>query len=332
MFQRVKTIAKFLFFLSLGIFLLWLTTKSFGDEEIQQLKDLITQADVTVVFICSMTLLFSHFIRSLRWKMMIDPLGIKPKTSNVFFAVLAGYFFNLLFPRLGEVMKCTLLSKYEKLHVDKLIGTMVAERLVDLISLIIVILMTVLTQLDLVGNYAAELTTSMKAKFQFSQTTWMALLIAILLITIMVFKLVSASKSHPKMSRLKEIVKGMIEGLLSINKVHNLPLYIFYTVAIWVCYLASIRIGFYGMEQISILGWVPSLSVLTFGSFAMIATQGGIGAYQLAVQKTLLLYDIDAVNGLAFGWLLWLVQTVILFIIGPISVLSMYLLNKKKSL
>ena len=91
-------------------------------------------------------------------------------------------------------------------------------------------------------------------------------------------------------------------------------------------------IGFYAMEHLSILGWVPSLSVLTFGSFAMIATQGGIGAYQLAVQKTLLLYDIDAVNGLAFGWLLWLVQTVILFIIGPISVLSMYLLNKKKSL
>lgn len=332
MFQRVKTIAKFLLFLSLGMFLLWLTTRSFGDKEIQHLKDLITHADVTVVFICSLTLLFSHFIRSLRWKMMIDPLGIKPKTSNVFFAVLAGYFFNLLFPRLGEVMKCTLLSKYEKLHVDKLIGTMVAERLVDLISLIIVILMTILTQLDLVGNYAAELTNSMKAKFQFSQTTWMSLMIAMLLITIIVFKLVRASKSHPKMARLKEIVKGMIEGLLSINKVNNLPLYIFYTVAIWFCYLASIRIGFYGMEQISILGWVPSLSVLTFGSFAMIATQGGIGAYQLAVQKTLLLYDIDAVNGLAFGWLLWLVQTVILFIIGPISVLSMYLLNKKKSL
>ncbi len=314
------------------MFLLWLTTKSFGEKEIQQLKDLITHADVTVVFICSLTLLFSHFIRALRWKMMIDPLGIKPKASNVFFAVLAGYFFNLLFPRLGEVMKCTLLSKYEKLHVDKLIGTMVAERLVDLLCLIIVILMTILTQLDLVGNYAAELTTSMKSKFHFSQTTWMTLLIAIVLITILVFKLVSASKNHPKMVRLKAIVKGMIEGLLSINKVHNVPLYIFYTISIWFCYLASIRIGFYAMEHLSILGWVPSLSVLTFGSFAMIATQGGIGAYQLAVQKTLLLYDIDAVNGLAFGWLLWLVQTVILFIIGPISVLSMYLLNKKKSI
>jgi hypothetical protein len=83
------------------------------------------------------------------------------------------------------------------------------------------------------------------------------------------------------------------------------------------------------MENLSGLGWVPSLSILTFGSFAMIATQGGIGAYQLAIQKTLILYNINQVNGLAFGWLLWLVQTVILFFVGPLSVLLLYLLNKK---
>jgi hypothetical protein len=83
------------------------------------------------------------------------------------------------------------------------------------------------------------------------------------------------------------------------------------------------------MPSLSDLGWIPSLSILTFGSFAMIATQGGIGAYQLAIQKTLTLYEIDQVNGLAFGWLLWLVQTLILFLIGPLSVLMLYVLNKK---
>ncbi|MFZ9262783.1 MAG: lysylphosphatidylglycerol synthase transmembrane domain-containing protein [Chitinophagaceae bacterium] len=329
MIQRVKTVSKFLLFLLFGLFLLWLTTKSFGKREINELQSLIKNADVTVVIICSITLLFSHLIRALRWKMMIDPLGKNPKTSNVFFAVLAGYFFNLLFPRLGEVMKCTFLSKYELVPVDKLIGTMVAERLVDMICLIVVILLTIFTQIDLVGNYANELVYALRLKFQFSTSTWLIVFISFSILFYLLIRLFQVSKNHPQLYKLKELIKGMAEGLLSIKKVKNFPLYLFYTISIWFCYLASIRIGFYGMENLSGLGWVPSLSILTFGSFAMIATQGGIGAYQLAIQKTLILYNINQVNGLAFGWLLWLVQTVILFFVGPLSVLLLYLLNKK---
>jgi len=329
MIQRVKTVSKFLLFLLFGLFLLWLTTKSFGKREINELQSLIKNADVTVVIICSITLLFSHLIRALRWKMMIDPLGKNPKTSNVFFAVLAGYFFNLLFPRLGEVMKCTFLSKYELVPVDKLIGTMVAERLVDMICLIVVILLTIFTQIDLVGNYANELVYALRLKFQFSTSTWLIVFISFSILFYLLIRLFQVSKNHPQLYKLKELIKGMAEGLLSIKKVKNFPLYLFYTISIWFCYLASIRIGFYGMENLSGLGWVPSLSILTFGSFAMIATQGGIGAYQLVIQKTLILYNINQVNGLAFGWLLWLVQTVILFFVGPLSVFLLYLLNKK---
>ncbi|MFN5327055.1 MAG: lysylphosphatidylglycerol synthase transmembrane domain-containing protein [Bacteroidota bacterium] len=331
MIQRVKTISKFLLFFALGMFLLWLTTRTFGEREIQELKNLIKNADITVVAVSTFILLFSHYIRALRWKMMIQPLGINPKSSNVFFAVLAGYFFNLLFPRLGEVMKCTFLSKYEKVPVDKLIGTMVAERLVDLICLIMVILATILTQIERVGNYAGELGNMLREKLNLTPTSWGIGIMLLLLVIYLMVKLFKASKNHPGLFKLKELIKGVIEGLLTIRKVNHFPLYILYTVSIWGCYLASIRIGFYGMEALQLLGWVPSLSILTFGSFAMIATQGGIGAYQLAVQKTLLLYDINEVTGLAFGWLLWLVQTLILFIVGPISVLLLFILNKKNS-
>jgi hypothetical protein len=331
MIQRVKTISKFLLFFALGMFLLWLTTRTFGEREIQELKKLIKNADITVVAVSTFILLFSHYIRALRWKMMIQPLGINPKSSNVFFAVLAGYFFNLLFPRLGEVMKCTFLSKYEKVPVDKLIGTMVAERLVDLICLIMVILATILTQIERVGNYAGELGNMLREKLNLTPTSWGIGIMLLLLVIYLMVKLFKASKNHPGLFKLKELIKGVIEGLLTIRKVNHFPLYILYTVSIWGCYLASIRIGFYGMEALQLLGWVPSLSILTFGSFAMIATQGGIGAYQLAVQKTLLLYDINEVTGLAFGWLLWLVQTLILFIVGPISVLLLFILNKKNS-
>jgi hypothetical protein len=206
---------------------------------------------------------------------------------------------------------------------------MVAERLVDLICLIVVIALTILTQMNLVGSYALELTRLLEKKFHFTPLIWTLIITTIVLVVVLTLKLFNVSRNHPKLFKVKEIIKGMLEGLLSIRKVKSLASYIFYTVLIWFCYLISIRIGFYGMPSLSELGWIPSLSILTFGSFAMIATQGGIGAYQLAIQKTLTLYQIDQVSGLAFGWLLWLVQTLILFLIGPLSVLMLYLLNKK---
>lgn len=331
MINRVKTISKFLLFFALGMFLLWLTTRSFGEKEIQELKQLIKNANIQVVATSTAILLFSHFVRALRWKMMIRPLGCNPSSTNVFFAVLAGYFFNLLFPRLGEVMKCTFLSKYEKVPVDKLIGTMVAERLVDMLCLIMVILATILTQMDRVGNYASELSQLLRAKLNLTPLSWGLAILFIVLIIFSLVRLFRVSKNHPRLFKLKELIKGMIEGLTTIRKVSHFKLYIIYTITIWICYLASIRIGFYGMGELQILGWVPSLSILTFGSFAMIATQGGIGAYQLAVQKTLVLYGINEVTGLAFGWLLWLVQTVMLFIVGPASVLLLFIFNKKTS-
>ena len=131
--------------------------------------------------------------------------------------------------------------------------------------------------------------------------------------------------------KIQNWIKGIVEGLISVRKIENKTMFIVYTLSIWFLYLSSIRVGFYAMEDLVQLGWVPSLTILTFGSFAMIATQGGIGAYQFAVQKTLLLYGVKEVSGLAFGWLLWSVQTVMFFITGPISLLLLFALNKKST-
>jgi hypothetical protein len=132
------------------------------------------------------------------------------------------------------------------------------------------------------------------------------------------------------LGKVNIVLKGMVEGLTSISLVTHKMGFLAYTLLIWLLYLSSIRIGFWALQETSMLGWKPSLTVLTFGSFAMIATQGGIGAYQLIVQKTLILYSVNQVAGLAFGWLLWSVQTLLLFVMGPFSLLSMYLNNKKR--
>lgn len=327
--KRIKTILQFIIFLTLGIFLIWFSTKSFTENEITKVKQLVFNAKPSIIIPCILILVLSHYIRAIRWKMLIKPLGKNPGTTNVFLSVLTGFFFNLLFPRLGEVMKCTLLGKYEKIPVDKLIGTMVAERVLDLICLILVILLAVSTQIDLVGGYAKELVDQILSGIRSSPTGILFIIIMLISLSALIYLAYLKTRNSPLVLKIKQWLIGIVEGLVSIRKVENKLIFIVYTLAIWFLYLSSIRVGFYAMQDLVHLGWVPSLTILTFGSFAMIATQGGIGAYQFAVQKTLLLYGVREVSGLAFGWLLWSVQTVMLFVTGPVSLLLLFIFNKR---
>lgn len=327
--KRIKTILQFIIFLSLGIFLIWFSTKSFTENEITKVKQLVFNAKPLIILPCIFILVLSHYIRAVRWKMLIKPLGKSPGTLNVFLSVLTGFFFNLLFPRLGEVMKCTVLGKYERIPVDKLIGTMVAERVLDLICLILVIFLAVSTQIDLVGGYAGELINQILSGFQPSPVNIFYFVILIIILLAVGYLVYLKIRNAAIVLKIKHWLKGIVEGLVSIRKVENRMMFVVYTLAIWFLYLSSIRVGFYAMQDLVHLGWVPSLTILTFGSFAMIATQGGIGAYQFAVQKTLLLYGVREVSGLAFGWLLWSVQTVMLFVTGPLSLLLLFMFNKR---
>ena len=324
------SIIQFVFFLSLGIFLVWLSIRSFSTAEIIQIKNLVFTADLNLIIPCMGILVLSHYIRAIRWKMMFVPLGYTPKTSNVFLAVIAGFFFNLLFPRLGEVMKCTLLSRDEKIPVDRLIGTMVAERIIDVLCLLLVIILTITTQLEIVGGYAQETWNAIADMISISPMKLMLAAIVLIVGLFLFVVLVGKSSSSKFYNKIKELFKGVIQGLLSVGKIKNKYTFIFHTLVIWSLYLLSIRVGFLAMNDLAHLGWVPSLTILTFGSFAMIATQGGIGAYQLIVQKSLLLYGINDLTGLAFGWLLWSVQTVMIFILGPVSLIFLFFLNRKK--
>ena len=330
--DRINAFLKFLFFLSLGIFLIWISTKSLTKEEVETVKYQILAANYNILVPSILIILLSHFMRALRWRMMITPLSYKPSLFNVFLSVLIGFFFNLIFPRLGELMKCTLLGKHEKIPVDKLVGTIVAERLIDVFCLLIVISMTIVSQYQRVGNYANELIGTFYKKIQFNITTTIITSVVFLIFLVggfIIFKRFQKSKSIEK---IKSIIKGILTGFGSIRKIEKKGLFIAYTISIWFLYLFCIKIGFLAINEISTLGWIPSLTILTFGSFAMIATQGGIGAYQLAVQKTLVLFGIREVTGLAFGWLMWSVQTIFLMVAGPISLLIMSTINKKNKL
>jgi len=327
----IKTKAKqgiqFILFLSLGIVLLWYSTSTLTEEDVKKVKDLVFRANLLYVFPSIGALLLSHYIRAIRWKMMLDELGTKPGLTNVFLSVLVGYFLNLVFPRLGEVAKCSLLGKYEKMPVDKLIGTIVAERILDLVCLFIVIVLTIATQLDQLGAYANELIDKLVVKANQSANIVILFFSGIFILIVLGYWVFKKSKW---LKTIQSFFQGIKEGLFVIRKIEKKRMFLVYTVLIWFLYLLSVRIGFYSMLETNSISWVPSLTILTFGSFAMIVTQGGVGAYQLAVQKTLSLYQINEVSGLAFGWLLWSVQTFMLLVVGPIAMLLLFLLNRKK--
>lgn len=327
--KTIKSLLKLIIFLGLGLFLVWYSTKDLSSTDVERVKSLVYESNWLMVVPCMLILIFSHFIRALRWRSMIMTIGGKPKALNVFLAVIIGFFFNLIFPRLGEVMKCTLLGKYEKLPVDKMIGTMVAERLVDMLCLILVIAVTIFSQLELVSSYTVELLLLLKGKLNNSSYIIIISILLLVSLTFIILYINRIGYSGKWIKAFKSAINGFYEGLISVRNLHNKKLFFIYTFTIWFLYLLSIKVGFYAISEISNLGWTPSITILTFGSFAMIATQGGIGAYQLAVQKTLTIYGIKPVIGLAFGWLMWSVQTLMLVIIGPISLFLLYSMSKK---
>ncbi|MBA2330460.1 MAG: flippase-like domain-containing protein, partial [Flavisolibacter sp.] len=151
------TIVQYIFFLSLGVLFIWLTVKDINKENWQKIQHSLQQARHILIIPVVVMLLLSHYIRAVRWRMLMEPLGYKPTLFNTWSAVMIGYLVNAGVPRLGEVVKCTLLAKYENLRADKLLGTIVIERIIDLICLVIVFILAILFQGYIIGNYLKEL-------------------------------------------------------------------------------------------------------------------------------------------------------------------------------
>lgn len=328
--KRILALVKFLIFLGLGIFIVGWMAKGIDEKGWEQIRISLSKARYILLLPVFILLLLSHYFRALRWKMLMEPLGYTPSTFNVFNSVLVGYMANLAFPRLGEILKCTLLAKYEKTSPDKLVGTIVAERAVDLLSLFVIFFLTIIVQVDIVGEYATNLWQQLSSK-QTASSPFLLLIIFLFIAGIgFFFRWV---KKHPEnlfLQKVTGILKGIWMGLISIRYVKNKSLFILYSVTIWTLYYLGTRIGFYAMQEVENLGTKEALSVLSFGSIGMIVTQGGLGAYQYAVQETLHLYQVDKVIGFTYGWVLWLAQTIVILIGGLFAFIFLPIYNRNK--
>lgn len=318
-------------FLALGIFLVFWSVRKIPDSGWLAVKGALENARYWLIFPVMATLLLSHYSRARRWRILIEPLGYKPSIANTYMSVLIGYLANLAIPRLGEVLKCTILSRYEKVPADKLVGTIVAERAFDVLCLCVVIVITILTQVDLIGGYINEILGEIVKSKSISLTKILiivGIIAAVIAIALYIFK----RYAHISfMQKLKQILISIWHGITSIRYLKNKSWFIFHTIFIWSMYLLSVRIGMYAIQETSVYGMKESLSVLTTGSLAIIIpTPGqGLGVYPIFVQKTMLLYGLKEGLGFAFGSLLWGVQFFQVIISGFIALTLMPVFNKR---
>jgi len=264
----------------------------------------------------------------------MEPLGYHPSKLNSFFAVMIGYFVNLGAPRLGEVLKCTILARYEKIPANKLVGTIVAERAFDVICLLLVFGLTFVFQFDVIDSlaktYIYPLFENKNGKISFQK---IIILLAGIIVFLIILKILFSRLGHINIvQKIKLMLAGVWHGLISVRLLKNKGLFFVYTIAIWFLYLVSTWCGFFAITETSGLGLADALTVLAMGSVGMILSPGGIGAYALLVQETVALYNIPKEPyGQALGWLLWFGQFLSFVFFGVVSFILLPRINKKNN-
>ena len=331
--KKMLSALQYLFFLALGIFLLWWSLRKVDDQGWTDIKNSFLNARYLIIIPIVISLLASHFSRALRWKILMEPMGYNPRTSNTYLAVLIGYMANLAVPRLGEILKCTILARYEKVPADKLVGTIVAERAFDVICLLIAIAAAIFTQTDIIGEYFSTL-----IKDAFGSKTGgislqrLLISLSILVIIFSIFIFLVRRFAHVSfIQKIRSIIRGVWHGIISVKDVKKKGAFIFHTIFIWAMYLLSVRLGFLAMQETSLFAWKPALSVLSSGSLAMIMpSPGGLGFYPVFVQKTMELYGLKDTIGFAFGALMWGAQFFQMLLSGFVALLLFPFLNKNR--
>lgn len=314
------TILRYVIFLGLGVAIIFYTFNSLSVQDKEEMLSSIKSVRVLLLLPILVVGFFSHYFRALRWKLLLEPLNIHPSTTNVTFAVLIGYFTNLILPRAGEVAKCTVLARYEKVPADKMVGTILAERAFDVVCLAVIIVLAFGMQGHVLGSFIHEHLANASSKTK-SVLLGVLGLIALIIVLVIVYR-------RNKGNKVGGFIENMGHGVKSILHMKKRWEFLGYTILIWIMYMLQIYIGFKCLPATDHLNMLAAFVVLVFGSFGMIFTQGGIGAYPVAVAGILLAYNIDHNIGLAFGWVAWAVQTGIIIILGTIAFIFLPIYNR----
>ncbi|MBT8289574.1 lysylphosphatidylglycerol synthase transmembrane domain-containing protein [Muriicola sp. SD30] len=321
MSSRLKRLLKIIVPVLLGVFLVWYSYYNTSPEDRKEIFRYIREADLFWVAISVLIGILSHISRAVRWNYLLEPLGYRAKIWNNIFFILIAYFANLGIPRSGEVLRATALATYEKVPFQKGFGTIVTERVIDLLMLLLIIFIALLSQTNIILTYLKANGIGLTATL---------ILVAAGILFLFIFLAFLRRSSSRLAIKLKDLVKGLLDGVMSIFKMKNKWLFIFHTFFIWGAYVAMFWVIKFTVIETIPLNLSEFLVAFIAGAFAMSTTNGGIGLYPIAVSKALSIYGVSAVSGDAFGWIMWIAQTLMVVVFGAISFLLLPLLNRNR--
>lgn len=336
----LKNILKFILFFGIGIFFVWLSVRKLPTDGMNILGTVLMEHSQNFMFWMFLFLAFvaggvSNYIRALRNRQLLEPLGYVIRKNMAFYSVMVCYIANYAFPRLGEVLRCTFLQRYEKVPFDKSLGTVVAERAVDFVIMLIILAVAIFLNLSVVGALKIDgqslvdiLSGKTDAMFH-SYRLYVCGGIIILLLLLIFF----TKKWWQKMkffTKISNFFLGIGKGLISVKDVKQPGLFIFYSLFIWVLWILETVFCFHAFHFLSDMTFMQMFCVFAIGNIGFLIGPGGIGTYPLIVAEMLVLYGIDYTYGFGAGWIGWGVQTAQVFILGIFSLVAVSFVKRKE--
>ncbi len=306
----------------LGVALIWFSVSKLSETDIKTIRDSFNSANYWWVILSLFFGILSHISRAYRWQFLLEPLGYKPKFVNNIMAVLVGYLVNLTIPRAGEVARATAISKYEDIPFEKAFGTIVSERIADVIMLLGIIATAFFLQTKLLTSYLFKESESNSNMLYYS-------LLALLILGFLFFRLIKKT-TNPFILKIQNFVQGLIQGVISIFKMKKKWAFIFHTVFIWTMYVLMFYVVTFALPETKYLPFSAIVVGFVVGGLSMALTNGGLGTYPVFVASAITLYGVNQNPALAFGWIMWTAQTVMVIVFGGISFILLPIYNKEK--
>jgi len=321
--MKRKKIIQSLIFLLIGISLFWY---AYRDLDFNQIGNVLKELKYEWIFLSFIFGLSSSMIRAIRWKMLITPMGYQPKTKNLFLSVLVLYFTNLIIPRGGEIARCGVMTKYEKIPFTKLIGTVFVERLTELIAFFIIFFVIVLWQFPHIQNLMAS--TDLTMDFSGLKTKLIVAVITIVGIAAIYFLLNKLGFFNAIRTKIQKIKHDFIEGIRSIIHLKGKWLFIFYTFMIYLMWLLMLYVVFFAYSPTAKLSFSVAIFTYAVGTFAyLLPIQAGIGVWHLIVIQCLSLFGIDKESGMIFALIAHTFTNVIYLLFGAVGLVLLPIVN-----
>ena len=327
----LKDILKTILFLGVGVFFIWLSVKNLSKEDVQMIFSSMSLVNTPrgwlFIALSVLAIVAADLIRAARAKLLLKSIGYQPRFSMMFYSVMVCYLANLALPRLGEILRCSFLQRYENVPFQKTLGTVILERAVDFVCWIFLLVVALLLNNGLLSQLVVDQSTGATLQEWFAQKglsyVGNYLIYALILVAILLVVLVRVTRNwwqkKPALVKVANFFKGIWHGFISIKDIPNPWHFVFWTVAMWVAYFLGVYLFFNSLPYLQHIGPGAAFTVLVFGTIAFIISQGGLGAYPLITAGIVMLYGISYTQGLAAGWIGWILQTAVSVILGFIS-------------